>query len=92
MVGPFVTSARKHRWVLTMVDYATMYPEAMPLTSIETTDMADALVNIFSRVGIPRQIISDRRSQFTSGLMKEVARLLSIKQLTTTPYQCATGW
>ena len=86
MVGPLVTSARKHRWVLTMVHYATRYPEAVPLTSIETTDVVEALVNIFSRVGIHRQIISDRGSQFTSGLMKEVARLLSIKQLTTTTY------
>ena len=81
MVGPLVKSALKHCWVLTMVDYATRYPEAVPCRG----------GSIFSRVGIPRQILSDRGSQFTSDLMKEVARLLSIKQLAATPYHAMCG-
>ena len=56
------------------------------MTSIETVDAAEALVSIFAGVGIPREILSDRGSQFTSDLIKEITRLLSIKQLTTTPY------
>ncbi|RUS75619.1 hypothetical protein EGW08_016612 [Elysia chlorotica] len=43
-------------------------------------------MRIFSRVGLPSEILSDCGAQFTSDLMKEVCRLLSIKQLTTTPY------
>ena len=43
-------------------------------------------MSIFAGVGIPRDIVSDRGSQFTSDLMKEITRLLSMKQLTTTPY------
>ena len=69
-----------------MIDFATRYPIAIPMTSIETVDVAVALVSIFAGVGIPREILSDRGSQFTSDLMKEITRLfLSIKQLTTTP-------
>ena len=47
-------------------------------------------MSIFSRVGIPEEILSDQGTQFTSKLMKEVGRLLSMKQLATTPYhpQC----
>ena len=48
--------------------------------------VAEALVDIFSRLGIPEEILSDLGTQFVSDCMKEVARLLSIKQLTTTPY------
>jgi len=48
--------------------------------------VAEALVDIFSRLGIPEEILSDLGTQFVSDCMKEVTRLLSIKQLTTTPY------
>ena len=84
LVGPLVMSDRKHRWILTMIDFATRY--AIPITSIETVDVMEALVSIFAGVGIPREILSDRGNQFTSDLMKKSTRLLSIKQLTTTPY------
>ena len=83
-------TSRGHRYILTVMDYATRYPEAVPLKRIDTTTIAEALVSIFSRVGIPAEILSDQGTQFTANLMKEVSRLLSIKQLTTTPYhpQC----
>jgi len=47
-------------------------------------------VSIFFRVGIPDEILSDQGTQFLSHVMKEVCRLLSVKQLITTPYhpQC----
>ena len=69
-----------------MVDYATRYPEAKALKRIDTETVAEALVEIYSRVGIPREVLTDQGKQFTSDVMKEVGRLLSIKQLTTTPY------
>ena len=44
------------------------------------------MVGVFSRVGLPTEILTDQGSQCTSELMKEISRLLSIRQLTTTPY------
>ena len=58
----------------------------MPLKNIDTETVAEALVDIFSRLGIPEEILSGLGTQFVSDCMKEVTRLLSIKQLTTTPY------
>ena len=87
LVGPICpASERGHKYVLTVVDYATRYPEAVALKKIDTETVAEALVGIFSRVGVPKEIISDCGTQFTSDVMKEVARLLSLKQLTSTPY------
>ena len=43
-------------------------------------------MDIFSRLGVPEEILSDLGTQFVSDCMREVTRLLSIKQLTTTPY------
>lgn len=49
-----------NKYMLTLMDYATRYPEAVALTSIETETVAEALVNIFSRVGVPQEILLDR--------------------------------
>ena len=91
LVGPMIPASDKgNKYILTVVDYCTRYPEAIPLKTIDTETVAEALVDIYSRVGIPREVLSDRGAQFTSELMREVCRLLSMKQLMTTPYhpQC----
>ena len=56
------------------------------MKGIDTIECAEELVNIFSRIGIPQGILSDRGSQFVSDLMREISRLLSVRQLQTTPY------
>ena len=61
-------------------------PEAVPLKKIDTETVAEALVDIFSRLGVPEEILSDVGTQFVSDCVREVNQLLSIKQLTTTSY------
>ena len=87
LVGPITPASDKgHRYILTLVDYATRYPEAVPLKNIDTESVAEALLDVYSRVGVPEEVLSDLGTQFVSACMKEVTRLLSIKRLTTTPY------
>lgn len=78
-------------YILTLVDFATRYPEAIPMPSIEIERVAEALIDICSRVGVPVEMLSDMGSQFTSSIMREVSRLLSLHQLTTTPYHHMTN-
>jgi transposase InsO family protein len=68
------------------MDYETRYPEAIALPKIETENVAEALLEMFSRVGIPPEILTDLGTQFTSDLMSEVRRLLSFNRLSITPY------
>ena len=87
LIGPITpVSDNGNRYILTIVDFATKYPEAVALPRIETERVAEALLDVFSRVGFPTEILSDKGNQFTSDLMKEVCRLISLKQLFTTPY------
>ena len=74
-IGLATGLGRKHRWILTLVDCATRYPEAIPMTRIYTIECAEELVNIFSMISIPWEILSDKRSQLLSELMREVSRL-----------------
>ena len=87
LIGPLhpVTNRGK-RYILTVVDYATRYPEAVPLEKIDTESIAEALIGIFSRVGFPREILSDNGAQFVSQVMKEVTRLISVTHLFSSPY------
>ncbi|XP_042149070.1 uncharacterized protein LOC120843810 [Ixodes scapularis] len=75
IVGPLnPRSAQGNRYILTMIDYATRYPDAVALPSIETERVAEALVQMFSRVGDPREVLSDRGTNFTSEVMKEMLK------------------
>ena len=85
-VGPLAPpSEAGHQYILTLVEYATRYPEAVPLKKIITGAVAEALLDIYSRVGIPEEVLTDQGTQFMSECMQGVSRLLSIKGLTSTP-------
>ena len=66
--------------------YATRYPEAVPKVSIDMETVAEAVVGILSRVGIPNEVLIDMGTQYTSAVMKEFSIRLSFKQLVTSPY------
>ena len=87
LIGPIIPISEKgHRYILRLVDYATRYPEAIASKRIDTETVDEALIEIFSGIGFPVEILSDQESQFTSDLLKEISILLSIKHLFTTQY------
>ena len=53
------TSEAGHCYILTLVDYATRYPEAVPLKRIDAETVAETLVDIYSRLGIPEEVLCD---------------------------------
>ena len=87
LTGPTAPVCDKgNRYILTIVDYATRYPEAIALPKIETERVVEALLEIFCHVGLLKEVLSDRGTQFISELMQGVCKLVSIKQLFTTTY------
>ena len=90
IVSPLPRSSTGKRYILVVCDYATRYPEAIPLRTIDADQIAKALVKFFSQVGIPEEILTDQGTNFTSQLLHEVYRLLYIKPIRTTPYHPQT--
>ncbi len=86
LVGPLPKSARGHEHILVIVDYATRYPEAIPLRKATAKAIAQELFLLSSRVGIPAEILTDQGTPFMSRLMADLCRLLKVKQLRTTVY------
>ncbi|CAM4708603.1 unnamed protein product [Lepidochelys olivacea] len=71
IVGPLSRTTRSgKKYILGVVDFATRYPEAVPLASIEADTVADALLTIFSRVGFPKEVLTDQGSNFMSALLR----------------------
>ncbi|KAL7834718.1 hypothetical protein SRHO_G00289650 [Serrasalmus rhombeus] len=90
VVGPLPQSQQGNRYILVICDYATRYPEAFPLRKVKAHQVVNALIQLISWVGIPREIITDQSTNFTSRLMGEVMALLGIKGIKTTPYHPQT--
>lgn len=90
IVGPLEKTKAGNRYMLVITDYATKYPEVFPLKSIKARAVACSLIQLFSRVGFPKDIVTDQGSNFMSDLLKQVYKLLGIKGIRTTPYHPQT--
>ena len=62
----------------------------VPLRTIDAEHVAEELVKLFSRVGMPEEILTDLGSNFMSQLLTEVYRLLRIYPIQTSPYHPQT--
>ena len=94
LVGPLPRSKSGNKYILVLCDYATRYPEAIPLRSIDAEHVAEEIIKIFARVGVPEEILTDQGSQFMSQLLAELYRLLHIHSIRTSPYTIhrRMGW
>ncbi|KAI2667015.1 Retrovirus-related Pol polyprotein from transposon 17.6 [Labeo rohita] len=90
LVGPLPKSARGHEHILVIVDYATRFPEAMPLRKATAKNIAKELFLLCTRVGIPAEILTDQGTPFMSRLMADLCRLLRVKQIRTTVFHPQT--
>jgi hypothetical protein len=61
LTGPHLKSKNGYTYTLTYLDHFSKWAEATPLRNKETTTVANALVDeIFTRVGVPLQILSNQ--------------------------------
>ncbi|CAM4703830.1 unnamed protein product [Caretta caretta] len=71
IVGTLSKTTRSgKKYILVVVDFATRYPKAVPLASIEADTVADALLTVLSRVGFPKEVLTDQGSNFMSALLR----------------------
>ena len=64
-------------------DYTTRYLEVVALKSTEAEVIAEEMMKLFSRVGVPQEILTDQGSNFTLQLLKEVYRTLNVRAIKT---------
>ena len=59
MVGPLPTTAAGNHFILMIIDYATRWPVAFPLRLMDCKSVADQLLLMLTRVGVPEQTLTD---------------------------------
>ncbi|XP_026505316.1 sulfotransferase 6B1-like [Terrapene carolina triunguis] len=89
LVGPIARRTAGFRYGLVVMDYATRFPEAVPLRSTPTCTIAAELTKI-ARVGLPQEIFSDQGTNFMCQLLPEICCILGIKKLQMSVYHPQT--
>ena len=90
LVGPLPKSKSGNIYILTYMCLASKYPEAVALRGVDAEMFAEAMMEIFSRAGLPEEILTDQDSVFMGSLTKQLCQLLDVKWLRTSPYRPQT--
>ena len=94
LVGPWPTagSPTQYKYLLTMMDAVTKWPEAWLLSNITAEKVTDLLLREFiPRYGGGILIKTDRGRQFTSALFKQACQRLKVLTATTQAYSPQTN-
>ena len=87
IVTSLPVTERGNRSIIVFTDYYTKWVEAYAMPNEEAITVANALIKgIICRHGSPTYTISDRGTQFTSDVFREVTELLGVKQRITATY------
>ena len=82
VVGPLPKTRKRNQYILVVCDYATRYPEAIPLRTFTAPVVAEKLIEIFSILDSPGNL---HVTNFTSQLLHELYKLLGVKVIKTSP-------
>ncbi len=80
LVGPLPKAKGGVKYVLTFVCLATRWPEAVPLRTESTSEVADGLISVITRTNIPLKMLSDRGSVFMTKVVKRLCEILGISK------------
>lgn len=94
IVGPLPPAKVSHypyplpyNYILTCIDRATRWTEAIPLVDTTAASVAIAFVSGWvSRFGVPLHVVTDRGPQFESELFSELSSVIGFHHIRTTSY------
>ncbi len=87
LVGPFTASEDGFMYLITMVDRTTRWLEAVPLKSITVSSCVEVFFSSWiACFGVPKTIVSDRGTQFSSASWAAFCSNLGIKHTMMTSY------
>ena len=92
-LGPFETSLRGNKYILSIVDQFTRWIEIYPLPEQSAATTANVfLEGWICRFGVPKIVHTDQGRNFTSQLFQHLCQYLECVKTRTTPYRpCSNG-
>ena len=70
IIGPLYRTSCGNIYFLEICEYAARYPEASLLKSINAETTSEAVVEVFTRFGIPQELLTDQGSNLMADLMQ----------------------
>ena len=86
IVGPLPKTSAGHSYLLTILDSATRYPEAIPLRTIHAKVVVRELLHFFTRFGLPLEVQTDQGTNFMSKIFKQSLTELGIAHVVSSAY------
>ena len=86
LVGPLARSRDGYKYLLTSICVASRYPFTVPLKDVAAESVCEALLEIWSQTGIPREVLSDQGTQFMGKVMSQLCKSLHAHQMRASPY------
>ncbi|GFV87097.1 retrovirus-related Pol polyprotein from transposon 17.6 [Trichonephila clavipes] len=77
--GPIPISTEENKYLITVMCLTSKYPDAIPGPDIASKSVVNALLQVFSWMGFPREIQTDQGTSFMSRLTVEFFNRFGIK-------------
>ena len=79
-----------NKYVLVIMDYATKWPVGFPLCNITSETIIVCLIEVTSRLGVPKGVLSENGTNFVSTMMRQFCDRTGIHQIKPSPYHPQT--
>ncbi len=90
--GPYPDSESGNRYIITIVDHFSGWPEAYPVPNKQAVTVAKVLLEDFiPRHACPQVLISDQGTEFCNSVIDALTKNLNIHKIRTTPYHPQTN-
>ncbi|GFX47839.1 retrovirus-related Pol polyprotein from transposon 412 [Trichonephila clavipes] len=78
--GPLPMTPSGNKYIITALCMSSRYPDALPVGKLCSTTVVNALLQIFSRMGFPRELQTDQGTSFMSALTTEFLERFGVKK------------
>ncbi|GFT06752.1 retrovirus-related Pol polyprotein from transposon 412 [Trichonephila clavipes] len=84
--GPLPMTPSGNKYIITALCMSSRYPDAIPVANLCSTTVVNALLQIFSRMGFPRELQTDQGTSFMSALTTEFLERFGVKVVRSSVY------
>ncbi|GFW98975.1 retrovirus-related Pol polyprotein from transposon 297 [Trichonephila clavipes] len=79
--GPLPMTPSGNKYIITALCMSSRYPDAIPVANLCSITVVNALLQIFSRMGFPRELQTDQGTSFMSALTTEFLERFGVKAI-----------
>ncbi|GFX66610.1 retrovirus-related Pol polyprotein from transposon 17.6 [Trichonephila clavipes] len=84
--GPLPMTPSGNKYIITALCMSSRYPDAISVANLCSTTVVNALLQIFSRRGFPRELQTDQGTSFMSALTTEFLERFGVKVVRNSVY------